>query len=85
MDRRVTRTDKDQDGDIIRLCNPGQSWSPVKKADAISEIESGRHTYYVEEVAPRVNVRVVNAGVSKHLRTTADKTSKNNLDNLQKC
>ena len=35
MDRAVTRSGKDADGDIIRLCNPSASWSPVSKATAI--------------------------------------------------
>lgn len=45
-DRRVRRTGKDDDGDITSLCNSGESWSPRKKADAISDIKNGtRQTY----------------------------------------
>ena len=35
MDRAVTQSGKDIDGDIIRLCNPHASWSPVSKETAI--------------------------------------------------
>ena len=38
-DRRVTHTGKDGDGDITRLCYPGQSWSPRSKANAIEPIK----------------------------------------------
>jgi len=85
MDRRVTKTRKDSDGDITALCNPGMSWSPRKKSDAISDIENGVHTYYVKEAGYRTDVRVVQRGTKKHLQTTADSTSANNLDNLPNC
>jgi hypothetical protein len=85
MDRQVKRAGKDTRRNIITLCNAGESWSPRNAADAIDDIENGLHTYYVREVVPRVSVIVVNEGGSKYLRTAADKTSKNNLDNLQDC
>ncbi|RYZ01800.1 MAG: DUF3892 domain-containing protein [Myxococcales bacterium] len=85
MDRRVTKTGKDSKGNITSLCSPGASWSPRSKTDAIKDIESGASTYYVEEVAPKVSVKVVSEAGSKYLRTTTDKTNKNNLDNLPDC
>ena len=39
-DRRVTATGKDSDGDITRLCNSGELWSPRSKADAVNDIEN---------------------------------------------
>ncbi len=42
-DRRVTKTGKDQDGDITKLCG---SWGNRSKASAIYDIQSGTHTYY---------------------------------------
>lgn len=84
-ERRVRRTGKDEDGDIISLCDAGASWSPRRKADAIRDIESDTYRYYVEEESPRTYVRVVNEGGKKYLRTTADRTSRNNLDNLPNC
>lgn len=81
-DRRVRQTGKDEDGDITSLCNTGEWWSPRAKADATSDIRSGAHSYYVEEAGYRSDVHVTSDG---HLRTDADETSKNNLDNLPDC
>ena len=84
-DRQVTRSRKDRDGDITALCNPASSWSPRYKQNAISDIELGLHTYYVSEAGYRSNVHVVNGPNGKYLRTTADRSSANNLDNLPDC
>lgn len=85
-DRQVTASGKDRDGDITKLCHSGAAWSPRLKADAIRDIESGTHTYYVQQPGTlRVNVNVVNGPNGKYLRSTADKASRNNLDNLPDC
>lgn len=85
-DRQVTASGKDRDGDITKLCQSGASWSPRSKADAIRDIEGGLHTYYVQRPGTtRVNVNVVNGTSGKYLRSTADKASSNNLDNLPDC
>jgi hypothetical protein len=83
-DRRVRQTGKDQ-GDITSLCNHGESWSPRSKSMAISDIEGGSHRYYVREEGDRAWVKVVDGPTGKYLRTTADSSSKNNLDNLPDC
>ncbi|MAB00456.1 MAG: hypothetical protein CMN86_19485 [Stappia sp.] len=85
VDRRVTASGKDDDGDITKLCNSSEYWSPRPKADAIRDIENKTHSYYVDQTGHRTDVHVVNEGGKKYLRTTADKTSKNNLDNLPNC
>jgi hypothetical protein len=82
MDRRVTRTGKNWQGDITSLCG---SFGSVDKATAIGDIENSVHRYYVYEEAPEVDVKVVTEGLSKYLRTTADRRSRNNLDNLPDC
>ena len=85
-DRAVFKTGKDQDGDITKLCNSGQAWSPRSKANAISDIENKVHTYYVPWKSGRTEIRVVNDRVKgKYLRTDRDNTSKNNLDDLPDC
>jgi len=84
-DRRVTATGKDGDGDITKLCNSSETWSPRKKADAIADIESGTHTYYVQWPEKRTDVRVVNGPKGKYLRTDRDATTRNNLDDLPNC
>ena len=58
-DRAVIRTGKDRDGDITKLCYPEASWSPRSKQDAIYDIESRTHTYYVPWPEGRTEIRVV--------------------------
>ena len=82
MDRRVTGTGKNRQGDITSLCG---SFGAVDKATAIRDINNNIHRYYVREEAPEVDVIVVTEGSTQYLRTTADETSRNNLDNLPDC
>lgn len=86
-DRQVTHSGKDADGDILCLCNHGETWwSPRKKADAIRDIENGDHSYYVLWAGGhRTNIRVVNGPTGKYLRTDRDNTNRNNLDDLPDC
>ena len=79
MDRRVRATKKDENGNIVALCNSGQSWSPRQKADVIRDIQSNRRSYYVEEAPRRTYVRVVSGG---SLQTTPDERNSNNLNKL---
>jgi hypothetical protein len=84
--RDVTKSGKDSQGDITRLCSPGQYWSPRSKADAIRDIETGTNQYYVpwKHSEPSL-IRVVNGPTGKYLRTDRDQTTKNNLDDLPDC
>ena len=85
-DRQVSATRKDNDGDILALCNSAGYWSPRSKADAINDIESGLHTYHVLwQGGRRTEVRVVNGRFGKYLRTDWDDTPRNNLDDLPDC
>ncbi|MEO9630723.1 MULTISPECIES: DUF3892 domain-containing protein [Alphaproteobacteria] len=85
-DRQVTASGKNTDGDITKLCKSGATWSPRLKADAINDIEKGLHTYYVQQAGTsRVDITVVNGNTGKYLRSTADSSSENNLDNLPNC
>lgn len=85
-DRRVKKSGKDKDGDITKLCSAGEAWSPRSKANVISDIEGNLHRYYVDEAGYATDVSVVKrTDGTKFLRTSADKTSKNNLDNLPDC
>lgn len=85
--RRVTRTKKDKDGDILALCNSGDYWSPRSKADAIKDIESGSYRYYVPwSDGTQTDIHVVKkADGTKYLRTDKDSTTRNNLDDLPDC
>lgn len=85
-DRQVTATGKDEDGDIMRLCNSENFWSPRSKAEAIYDIENGIHRYFVRiSYLEDVDIKVVTRGGKKYLRTDPDKTTSNNLDNLPDC
>jgi hypothetical protein len=86
-DRRVKASGKDKDGDITKLCNSGETWSPRVKADAIDDIEAKRHTYYTEDrYGRRSNIHVVKkTNGTKYLRTDPDGQSEDNLDNLPNC
>ena len=86
-ERAVVKSKKDQDGDILALCKSGEYWSPRSKADAIQDIESGVHQYYVPwNNGTKTPIRVVRGGsTGKYLRTDKDKTSRNNLDDLPDC
>lgn len=84
-DRQVTATRKDEDGDILALCNSGAWWSPRKKTDAIKDIDDEDHSYYVQKGAKRVDIHVVKGPTGKYLRTDPDVTDSNNLDDLPDC
>ncbi|MBA7560105.1 hypothetical protein ES708_01725 [subsurface metagenome] len=85
--RQVTKTKKNSDGDILALCNPSELWSPRSKNDAINDIESKNHYYYVKiSGSKEVIVRVIDdIQKGKYLRTDWDDTSRNNLRDLPDC
>lgn len=84
--RYVRQSGKDRDGDITRLCNSGEAWSPRGKADAIRDIEGGIQEYWVNWAnAPETKIRVVSGTNGKYLRTDRDATARNNLDDLPDC
>lgn len=83
--RKVTRTKKDRDGDILALCNPAEYWSPRQKANAIRDIESGVNSYYTESGGKIAQVYVKDGPRGKYLTTSADGRGANNLDNLPDC
>ena len=82
--RDIYKTGKDDDGDITSLCNDGEFWSPVSKADAIRHIENHTHSYWSNgKSTARIIVRSRNG--KKYLTTVADAERSNNLDNLPDC
>lgn len=77
-ERRVRRTAKTEDGDIVALCNPYAHWQRVTKWQAMREIEERRFRYYVErEDGVKVYVEVE----GDRLRTEGDVA----LDRLPDC
>lgn len=82
-ERRVRRSGKDRDGDITRLCG---DWGSRTKSEAISDIESRIHRYYVEDyLTRRAEVQVVKGPTGKYLRTDPNSSCSDNLDNLPDC
>lgn len=83
--RYVYKTGKDSDGDITKLCNGGQAWSPRLKAGAISDIEKEIHEYWVPWKSGATKITVVQGPTGKYLRTVRDGSTGNNLDELPDC
>jgi hypothetical protein len=81
MALQITAVRKDRDGDIIAL--QGAGWTDTLEG-VIRDIETGKYSYYVKVGLQEASVYVVPATVyrKKHLKTTADTTTRNNLDEL---
>ena len=85
-DRAVHQARHDSDGDIVAIGAPNSDWSPRFKQDAIQDIESGTHRYYVPwKNDPYTWIEVVYGPTGKYLRTDRDSTTRNNLDDLPEC
>jgi len=70
----------------LACATAGSVWSPRSKTDAISDIDSGTHEYWVNWAnSPETKIHVVNGANGKYLRTDRDNTNKNNLDDLPDC
>jgi hypothetical protein len=80
--RNVYKVKKDDDGDIIALCNSGEYWSPRSKSDVIDDIDNETHSYYSKGKA---KIIVVDGENGKYLRTVPDASADDNLDNLPEC
>ena len=82
--RQVTASGKDRDGDITSLCNRS-GWGVRSKAEAIQDIESKAHSYFTGSEPYSADVYVVQGQNGKHLTTSRDGTTRNNLDDLPNC
>lgn len=80
--RPVTHVRRFPDGEIRSLAFPGASWSPRESFDAIRDIESGRHRYFVPGRDRETGIHVVDDPHGKYLRTDWDTTERNNLGDL---
>ena len=80
--RAITHSRKDNYGNITAIGKPGEYWSPRISADAIRDIESGTHSYYVPWPEKNTEIKVVRGATGKYLRTDRDSTTRNNLDDL---
>ena len=81
--RTVTRARRDPEGDILSVANPAERWYERTVAEVVADIEGGDLGYLVEvDDAPSAEIIVVEVDGRKHLRTKADLSGANNLDNL---
>jgi hypothetical protein len=80
--REVTAVRKKRGDIITHLCNEGATWSPVTVAQAIRQIESGVIQYFVRSAHRVVPVRAVGGS---YVRSQADESAADNLDNLPRC
>lgn len=81
MTREILAVRKDGDGDITHL--RGVRWEETA-ARVMSDIDAGRYRYIVRVGTQLADVFVAPATPhwKRHLRTTADTTTRNNLDAL---
>lgn len=82
-DRLVTHAARNSRGNIVAIGNPDEGWQQRRREWAISDILVRRHNYFV--AGTRGNHRpldVVHGPFGPYLRTRADPTPDNNLDNL---
>ena len=85
-DRKVTATRKDSNKVITALCNAADLPQPISKAQAIADIDSGTHRYFVEwPDGVKTWIRTVTGSTGKYLRTDKDNTASNNLLDLPDC
>ena len=77
--REVTMCRKDDDGEIVALCNPDALWSPRLKGDAINDIAKDIHTYYMLRNRKRVDIKIVQTTNGKSLKADSMDTLINNL------
>lgn len=82
MAKQVTRSKKDDDGDITGLC--GFGWSD-SKGEAVANIRRDSSAYYVSVDNRTVWVRIGQRNGRDYLTTSADGYSPNNLDDLDDC
>lgn len=84
MSLQITGVTKDRSDEIIGLC--GSGWKDTVEG-VIADILANRYQYWVNVNGYSADVYVVPA-TSQHrayLKTTADTTTVNNLDNLPRC
>jgi len=82
-DRRVSKTVRDDHGNITALASPGAPWSPRRIANVIADIDSGEHTYYVYWAGVgRSDLGVAGESSARSLNTTRDTAHSQALDAL---
>ena len=86
----VTATGKNDDGDIVSLCNYDPRWATwhAARLAVVKAIDGTLDEYYVirpEPNVPTAKLRVVYRYGQPYLTTHPDDSTRNNLDNLPDC
>ena len=79
----ITHTRKDKHGDITHLRNSEGRLYDIE--DMINLIKLGYVQFYVIVNGARAEIRIAGPYGREYLRTTADTSTLNNLDNLPDC
>ena len=77
--REVTKTIKNQYGEVVALCNDAELWSPKLRSIAIPEIELNINRYFVKSDGEEIEVQVKNGEEIKKTLITDPVRSENNL------
>lgn len=85
--RQITCSTKDNYGEITHVGGKDNYGSSFYEAEstAVYHIENHQHEYYTYADGQTAEVIVVTINGKKHLRTTSDSTTKNNLSSLNDC
>ena len=84
-DRLVTENKKIFNGNVIALVNPNESWSPRFKHDAIRDIESNLHNYFMQVNGKHIKIKVMVKNGNKQLVYDKEETLSNNLSGGSNC
>ena len=79
LTRRVLRTVRDPDGEIVGLCG---SWGLTSKATIVQELLTGVCRYYVEFDGERLDVNALQVDGGYLLTTSLDGLAANHLNQL---
>lgn len=79
----INKTDRYSPWERIRRI--GGAWGRREQPDAIRDIETGPHSYYVLRAGKEVEVIVAERSGNKYLKTEPDGEQPNNLLELPEC
>ena len=84
--REVTKTIKNQHGEVVALCNDAELWSPKLRSIAIPEIELNINRYFIKSNNSEIEVKVKNGkGLKKVLITEPSSNESDLLQELPDC